>query len=54
MPDDTPSFERCSHCGKRFESDVSYPVEQTRDEDGNLQFHSFCSEECREAWAADG
>ncbi len=46
-------FECCSHCGRRFEQDVRYPVTVEEDDDGTLSIHSFCDDDCQDAWNAE-
>lgn len=49
---DGDPFERCAHCGARFDSGVRYPATTRRDGDG-IEVYSFCDGECRAAWDGD-
>lgn len=49
----TDLFESCSHCGVPFRSDVRYPVTVRKDDEGDLQIHSFCDSDCQEAWVVE-
>ena len=40
----------CEYCGTVIETSEWYPVTKERDDDGELQFYSFCSERCQVAW----
>ena len=48
-PGGTPETT-CEYCGAVIETSEWYPVTTERDEDGELQFYSFCSERCQVAW----
>ena len=48
-PDGTPETT-CAQCEAVIETSEWYPVTKERDEDGELQFYSFCSERCQVAW----
>lgn len=50
---DGTMFERCAHCGRRFERDVRYPATVEEGDDGTLQVLSFCDEDCQAAWSDD-
>lgn len=43
----------CEHCETVIDTSDWYPVTKERDSDGSLQFYSFCSEDCQEAWATE-
>lgn len=40
----------CRYCGAQIDTSDWYLVSKQRDSDGSLEFASFCSEECQEAW----
>lgn len=40
----------CERCGTAIETSEWYPVSADRDEDGSIELHHFCSEDCRAAW----
>jgi len=40
----------CECCGAAIDTSDWYPVTKERNSDESLQFFSFCSEECQEAW----
>lgn len=44
-------FTECATCGASFERDERYPARADRDDDGNVQIHSFCDEDCLAEWA---
>lgn len=43
--------EACANCGEPFELNVSYPV-VTRQRGDELEFYSFCDDDCRSSWEA--
>lgn len=49
----TGPFDACAHCGRRFERDVTYPVETRRTPGGHLELYSFCGPACQDAWHGD-
>lgn len=40
----------CEYCGTAIDTSDWYPVTKERDSTGSLQFYSFCSEDCQNAW----
>jgi hypothetical protein len=46
----THPFEACAECGVPFKPEQSYPAAAERDDDGSLQVHSFCDDDCLAAW----
>lgn len=44
----------CANCGDRIDEREWFPIRGREDEGGEFQLYSFCSEECAEAWEADG
>ena len=40
----------CEQCGDPIETNEWYPLTSDRDEDGSLQLHPFCTEECQSTW----
>lgn len=50
-PHDADSFsEGCAHCGSTFEQGEWYPVAEETDRAGQPTLHSFCDEQCKDAW----
>lgn len=40
----------CEYCGATLELTEWCPVVSTTDAEGTLQFHTFCDEDCMDAW----
>ena len=40
----------CEQCGEPIETSEWYPITSDRDDDGSLQLHPFCTEDCQSAW----
>ena len=49
---DTPR-KTCEYCGTAIDTSNWYPVIKERGSDGSLQFYTFCSEDCQEAWLTE-
>lgn len=49
---DTPG-KTCAYCGAVIDTSDWYPVTKEQDSDGSLQFYSFCSERCQDAWLTE-
>ncbi|WP_134672009.1 DUF7576 family protein [Halorussus marinus] len=43
----------CHCCGDPIDTDDWHPVATRRDEDGRIQIHDFCCEDCRSAWVRE-
>jgi len=39
----------CANCGASLQFDVTYPVVAQK-RNGDIQYHSFCDDDCREEW----
>lgn len=44
----------CANCGDSIDEHEWFPIRGREDDDGEFRLYSFCSEECAEAWEADG
>ena len=42
--------QQCSYCGDDVPGEEWHPVTTVRDDDGDVEIHTFCSEACRAAW----
>lgn len=47
------ALDTCAHCGSDLDTGEWHPVQQTRNEDGELRVHSFCGDDCLSAWSDD-
>lgn len=54
-PDNAGNVLRfCSQCGNRLSDNDWHPVVTESYESGETVLHSFCDEECKTTWGADG
>lgn len=45
-------FDECTYCESALPTDEWCPV-LTSEEDGRLVVHSFCDDDCKDAWLAE-
>ena len=46
---DSPALV-CANCGVPLQFDVTYPVVAQK-QNGGIEYHSFCDDDCRDEWS---